>query len=202
MKQYNEKEIGIFTGVIKLLKQGKMMNELKASEIAEASGIGKGTLYDYFSSKDEILIHTLLYSMQQELNKCEEISLNKSFLNQTECILRQIGKESGNFLAVKELMLEKREWDKTSLEMYSEILPDFLEVKVKLKSILDDYIHKGMNEKIITAENEDYIKNTVLMLFMGFIAFQKCSQFNKQDENRLTEQIETVKMILVKSLHG
>ena len=49
-----EKKTQVYLGVISLVQQGRSLNELKVSEIAVASGIGKGTCYEYFSSKEEI----------------------------------------------------------------------------------------------------------------------------------------------------
>jgi AcrR family transcriptional regulator len=45
----------ILSSAVKLITE-KGFNETSMREIAEAAGIGKSTLYDYFPSKDEILI--------------------------------------------------------------------------------------------------------------------------------------------------
>ena len=45
----------IFQGVLSLAQQGVPMYEVKVQAIATAAGLGKGTLYEYFSSKEEIL---------------------------------------------------------------------------------------------------------------------------------------------------
>ena len=37
----------------------KGFNETSMREIAEVAGVGKSTIYDYFSSKDEVLIYFL-----------------------------------------------------------------------------------------------------------------------------------------------
>ena len=49
----SEKELAIYQGVLRLLQEGADIHALKASDIAEAAGLGKGTLYNYFSSKEE-----------------------------------------------------------------------------------------------------------------------------------------------------
>ncbi len=64
---YSEKELLIFQGVNKLLSEGESLHTLKVSDIATAAGIGKGTIYDYFSSKDEILRKALIYTLEKEL---------------------------------------------------------------------------------------------------------------------------------------
>ena len=48
----SEKELAIYQGVLRLLEQGADIHALKASDIAAAAGLGKGTLYNYFSSKE------------------------------------------------------------------------------------------------------------------------------------------------------
>ena len=62
----------IFQGVLTLAQQGVPMYEVKVQAIATAAGLGKGTLYEYFSSKEEILAATMLWCMDRELNALEE----------------------------------------------------------------------------------------------------------------------------------
>ena len=50
-----EKKAAVFRAVLKLLRQGRPLGDLKVSEIAEAAGIGKGTVYEYFPSREELL---------------------------------------------------------------------------------------------------------------------------------------------------
>lgn len=62
-----EKKKQIYHGVLSLIKHGKNFRDLKVSEIAIASKIGKGTCYEYFSSKEEIIRETLIYCFRQEM---------------------------------------------------------------------------------------------------------------------------------------
>ncbi|MBQ8605076.1 MAG: TetR/AcrR family transcriptional regulator [Oscillospiraceae bacterium] len=68
MREYSEKELVIFGGVLKLAQTGAPLSEITARRIADAAGIGKATIYDYFSSKEEILVHALVYTMQQQID--------------------------------------------------------------------------------------------------------------------------------------
>ena len=47
-----EKKAAVFRAVLHLLRQGRPLGDLKVSEIAEAAGIGKGTVYEYFPSRE------------------------------------------------------------------------------------------------------------------------------------------------------
>lgn len=75
----------IFQGVLSLAQQGVPLHEVKVQAIATAAGLGKGTLYEYFSSKEEILAATMLWCMERELNALEEqLARDISFENQLE----------------------------------------------------------------------------------------------------------------------
>lgn len=75
----------IFQGVLSLAQQGVPLHEVKVQAIATAAGLGKGTLYEYFSSKEEILAATMLWCMERELNALEEqLARDVSFENQLE----------------------------------------------------------------------------------------------------------------------
>ncbi|MBR6519100.1 MAG: TetR/AcrR family transcriptional regulator [Oscillospiraceae bacterium] len=73
-KIYSEKEISVFKGVMALSKEGKNIYNITVQDIAKAANMGKGTLYEYFSSKEDILINTLVYFLGLENKKAEEIA--------------------------------------------------------------------------------------------------------------------------------
>jgi AcrR family transcriptional regulator len=52
----------------------KGFNETSMREIAEAAGIGKSTLYDYFPSKDDILLSFVENELQTLTEQAEEIT--------------------------------------------------------------------------------------------------------------------------------
>jgi TetR/AcrR family transcriptional regulator, cholesterol catabolism regulator len=52
----------------------KGFNETSMREIAEAAGMGKSTLYDYFSTKDDILLSVVEDELQNLTEKAKEIS--------------------------------------------------------------------------------------------------------------------------------
>ncbi|MDD3243399.1 MAG: helix-turn-helix domain containing protein [Eubacteriales bacterium] len=72
-RQYTPRELDILEGVLKLVKQGEPIHALKVAEIAAAAGVGKGTVYEYFDSKEEILAETLCYVTQREACRCLEL---------------------------------------------------------------------------------------------------------------------------------
>lgn len=61
------KVISMYDAVGELISQGMDLNDITVLDITKKAGIGKGTAYDYFSSKEEIIAKALLYHIQREI---------------------------------------------------------------------------------------------------------------------------------------
>lgn len=71
-RAYSPKEIAIFKAVATLLHAGRKPHEIKVAEIAKAAGIGKGTAYEYFSCKSELIRQAFIYHLQLEGKRLDE----------------------------------------------------------------------------------------------------------------------------------
>lgn len=69
---YSPKEIAVFDATLRLLSSGCELHALKISAIAAEAGIGKGTVYEYFDSKETLILRTLLYQMETEQTQTEQ----------------------------------------------------------------------------------------------------------------------------------
>lgn len=72
-KEYSLKEIAVFEGLFQLAASGKSFSRMKVQDIATAAGIGKGTVYEYFDSKEEILSGAILFAIERLLVWAEDI---------------------------------------------------------------------------------------------------------------------------------
>ena len=93
----------IFHQVAKIfLKKG--FQETSMQEIAQAAGLGKSTLYDYFRTKDEILIYFFENQLNDMTAEAQKIALQNISADKR---LRQImEKYLENLLANKNLFLK------------------------------------------------------------------------------------------------
>ena len=66
-----QKEIAIYRATLDLLAGGAEWGAVTVQQIAEAADIGKGTVYEYFPSKDAILRAVTVYCVQSELDRVE-----------------------------------------------------------------------------------------------------------------------------------
>lgn len=79
----------IFHGVLTLAQQDGQLHAVTVQQIATAAGLGKGTLYEYFSSKEEILAATILWCLDRELTGLEEqLEQANSYETQLETVQR------------------------------------------------------------------------------------------------------------------
>ena len=60
----SEKELLLYQVVIELLDEGMEVHQIKVSDITNRAGVGKGTAYEYFDSKEEIIVCALLYEIR------------------------------------------------------------------------------------------------------------------------------------------
>lgn len=62
--QVPPKVIAMYGAVSTLLRENKDISEMSVSMITGLAGIGKGTAYEYFDSKEEIIVCALLYEIR------------------------------------------------------------------------------------------------------------------------------------------
>lgn len=64
--QQTARKAAVYEAALRLIGQGVSPAALKIQQLADAAGIGKGTVYEYFSSKEEILQGLAEYCFSQE----------------------------------------------------------------------------------------------------------------------------------------
>lgn len=165
MEEYTPKQILIFEGVMELLRQGRPLHELKVADIAEASGMGKSTAYEYFKSKDEILREALSYHMKEYFRQMvvfvfKAESLEGVLGNALEYLEESLEKRlPGIFLM---MINETHEHSKTGPYM-DPILKDRMEEMTTME--LERTLQLGKEEGII---GEDMTLQDMKMVIMGF----------------------------------
>ena len=92
MKQEPPKVTAIYQAILTLLNQGQELYQLKVSDITKEAGIGKGTAYEYFSSKEEMIAGALVYDIKQLLLSLEALQeKEEQFEGKLYVILKWIG---------------------------------------------------------------------------------------------------------------
>jgi AcrR family transcriptional regulator len=83
------KILALYNAVIALLDEGADISSLKVSDITSRAGIGKGTAYDYFRSKEEIIVKAMIYDVLQGLLELQNMMDKQAcFYDKFHCFLR------------------------------------------------------------------------------------------------------------------
>lgn len=61
MQEIPPKVLLMYNAVQQLIGEGRSISQIRVSSITERAGIGKGTAYEYFDSKEEILVGAFIF---------------------------------------------------------------------------------------------------------------------------------------------
>lgn len=73
----NKKE-KVYAAVLELFKEGSKIKDIKVSDIANKAGIGKGSIYLYFASKDAVIVEAADYFVNTWLTPFREFIIDGS----------------------------------------------------------------------------------------------------------------------------
>lgn len=71
-KELNPKVKQLFEAVTDLIEEGMDIHTMKVIDITNRAGIGKGTAYEYFKSKEELVAAALVCDMKKQLESLKE----------------------------------------------------------------------------------------------------------------------------------
>lgn len=95
MEKNLEKIVPIYDAVISLIAEGMSLPEIKVSDISKRAGIGKGTIYEYFYTKEQVIAQAILYSVSIELEALSDtLSSKESFREKYSAILNWLDSEN------------------------------------------------------------------------------------------------------------
>ena len=136
----------IFHQVVQIVSK-KGFHETSMREIADAAGLGKSTLYDYFKTKDEILIYFFedqLRDMTQEAQKIalQNLSADKRLRQITEKYLESLQANKSLFL---KLMQESQ---RLKLESQKQVQVKRYAYQDLIRALIDEGIREGVFRKV------------------------------------------------------
>ena len=114
--QIPPKVLKLYEAVSQLVEEGADPGTLRVSTITDRAGIGKGTAYEYFDSKDEIVIYAVVYQMQTAMAELEKGLLDrKTFQEQMNYLLDEVTAQEGrqnSFLKLLHLLTDNSEFSR------------------------------------------------------------------------------------------
>jgi len=141
IEEQEKKRHEIFHEVVKIFSK-KGFHETSMREIADAAGLGKSTLYDYFKTKDEILIYFFedqLNDMTQEAQKIalQNLSADKRLLQITEKYVENLQANKSLFVKLMQeshrLKIESQKQVEAKRYAYQDLVRALIEEGIREK---------------------------------------------------------------------
>ena len=166
-KEHSPKEKAIYKAVLELFEEGADLNSLTVSEITKRAGIGKGTAYEYFSDKEEMIATALLYHIaiycewiyqgivkEKNLHDRVEYLLKQmeEQLSRTNCLIRLVHLMSDHSPLGKKIakLKDQRGADEMlPMDMLKQFIRNEFEGKKECSEEVTEYLVMSMFSKII-----------------------------------------------------
>lgn len=198
--KYSEKEIAIFEGIIDLMREGANPYSIKVSDIAKASNVGKGTIYDYFSSKEEAISKAIIYNINNEIKDVFiRIKTKDNFKDKFYEVLRVIKDNLKNNLSTFNMLLSAGGIQ----ELYEYLVDDQYDLSKFTHMIgdeINDLLELGFKENTINTKESKYYQ---IMAIQGAVCgfSNYISRQEIYPEINIEEAMDTAYKLLIKSLN-
>ena len=163
----------VYRAVISLFAEGADLNSLTVAEIAEKAGIGKGTVYEYFKNKEEMIAGALFHQMKICCESLyEEISRKKRLYDKFEIILVNMEKEMTEitfFIRALYVMVDNSAVSGRLRELWRAKGEEEVPVIDLMRRIIGDEV--GPDEKM-EEKDMDYLVMTVLSRLITYAIYQ------------------------------
>lgn len=199
--EYSTKEIAVFDGVMRLIEQGSDLHAVKVSDIALAAGIGKGTLYNYFQSKEEIITRTILYYLEVQVKSAvERVEAEQSFYCKCRAgldFLENTARQKNNALQFLLFNFEANE-AKNLMDSAGEML---LQRKRQLEDLIMEIATVGSEEGLFPSQQDrSYVFQVFVSALFGFFQLF-CSHLHHMDEESIGRARGNAYQMILKSLN-
>ncbi len=197
--EYSEKQIVVFNGLIKLIQEGKNPYNIKVADIAKASNIGKGTIYDYFQSKEEAISKAILYYINMEIeNTQKHIDRKELFKDKYYELLYNIKRNYENNMSVYNILLSSG----GLVDFYEYLLDidcDIEGIKNLIEDVMMNIIEAGIKEDFIDKDYDPYYLNMAIRGSIGGFSHY-ISKRNLYEDVDLERAMDVSYKILIKSI--
>lgn len=173
-----EKVQRIYEAISELVQENREIAALKVQEITSRAGIGKGTAYEYFSSKEEIILHAGLWiCFQQNRELLKELEKYDDFQSKFMFLLGWMeNHKEQNELLIKAL---KGSFHGECTQL-KELIPEGLIEKAKeyMTRQINQLFDLGYREGIITIQDEE---KRMIVFFGTMMQYRFMSGMSKEE---------------------
>lgn len=168
-KKYSPKELDIFGGVVSLMQRGESLYTLKVADIAAAAGVGKGTVYEYFASKEQIIAEAILYNMDREKRRCLALmGQEQSFQGKLIALLTVLEDNVSNKLSAINVLMSSG-GNRDMVGLFHRYGGDACSAEGLVNPIFTELLSAGRAEGLITGDEISYQQMVLRGALAGYV---------------------------------
>ncbi len=145
--QIPPKVLQLYQAVNQLVDEGADPGSLRISAITDRAGIGKGTAYEYFNSKDEIVVNAVVYQMQTAMKELEKGLLEReNFTEQLAYLLDEVSAQKdkpNNFLKLIHFLVDTSDFSRQVQEIMDSAACEKFHLIQLFRKLLGAAMQKG-----------------------------------------------------------
>jgi len=189
----------LYNAISEMIAEGADFYKVKVVEISDRAGIGKGTVYEYFDNKEDLLVNAMHYCITLHVNQIEDqIRDKENFWEQVYCAMGLIEeklRERVGFITFIHYFISSSEIGR---QLRSQIIE---EEQKEIHASQPMHLVYGIVERarergeISPALPMDFCVGELLAKFITFMVF-----LGKDDSSRIS--VEQMKRLLCESLRA
>lgn len=175
-KSLTPKAKSILKAVIDLINEEKDMTLIKVGDITAKAGVGKGTAYEYFNSKEEIITKAMFYNAYLHLIKIENLIYSDYRFRDLIYKLMDYVWENGQNERSFQSLIRLINGTSDTLNTYrAEFVKLHEEVPVcnYMDQLVDYIMDKGYKEGVIKEDRKLFRKNVFSTQIIQFFLFMQ-----------------------------
>jgi AcrR family transcriptional regulator len=178
----------IIETMIDFIKEDKDISQISLSEIAKKAEIGKSTVYEYFSNKDELVYDTYMYMFNYYekalMQPLKSTQFKDAFIEQVKMILDAM-KDAKNI--IESIMNKHHQINYPNQASFDEKLD---EIKSKMEERFIDIFKLGIEQNDLKPPfRQDKTRGYVIQALINGLLFQYINGQTDLDENELLNLI-------------
>lgn len=144
-----KKQEQIYNAVLRLMAACENPADITISHIADEAGIGKGTVYEYFKSKEEIYAKAFVYLMDQKIGELSKLLCGKGFQEGFYAMADYVLDNLKNNQSLFQILFVSQRLYGFHEEFLSVVQQKKEEKRLELTGILTRFADKGKEEGLL-----------------------------------------------------
>ena len=168
------KKENLYQSVLQLLEQGNDIHDIKVSDIARAAGMGKGTVYEYFTSREELIARAVLYAIHLKVLEVNELlQSTRGFDVMLRCLCSYIIEQSRTQKFLLDSIFNESGLHEIRrlLENSSELMRDGELIRQYVSMLISEAEREGV---LRTQANRHYAEQAVRTALFGLVREASC----------------------------